>query len=723
MFLKGFLKNAIFRFPKLYLSMFRFLAFCGIFFTCQFINAQLVKGNFEKHPVFEECNNVLVDDLKECFNKTLISKVTSEFKMPQQIIDESYSGDMVILFEVTKEGEFEVLNITAAYSELKEELKRVFSTLPQVTPAMYNGKPTYMQFSMPIPIPFSRTQTALPTTKKASVNAIEKISAIDMNSEYDSIKTYPFENREYTSQLYIPFSHQTYSRFDQELNRVGTNSHTASKPFTYSSVNDYYDFKENREQLYKEKDSWFGRKLWNEHMVTLQGEGYWFTLDPAADLQLGFESADSENQNYTYNNTRALIFQGGLGDKLNFYTVFYESQGSFAGYYNRFARSLRPDGGNPAIVPGRGVAADFGSEDFDYPVAEAYLSYAPSKYFNVQFGHGKNFIGDGYRSLLQSDNASPYPFLKLNTTFWKFKYSNTWMSLRDVRPEVVSDGSFKTKFMANHYLSFNATKRLNIGLFENVIWTNDNDRGFDLNYLNPVIFYRAIEFSTGSRGGNALIGLSAKYKFSDKFNMYGQVIIDEFSTAAVFSSTKSYKNKQGVQLGFKYYDAFKIDNLQLQFEFNQVRPYVYSNNEIELNYGHNNQSMAHLWGANFRELIGIARYENERWYGTAKLIYGERGFEIGDINTTYYGGSIYGNDENIPSEEGIEIGQGNKGTTLLGNIELGYLVNPSTNLKIYTNVLYRDHKVDQYDPVNFTEKTLWVNFGIRTDLFNWYYDY
>ena len=704
----------------------RTLAFCFVFFILTTTYSQLITGSFEKYPVFEECELVEVGDLESCFNQTLIAKITSEFKMPQRVFDENYSGELVVLFEVTKTGNFELLNVTAMYTELREELARVFKTLPQIKPATYNGRPTYMQFSMPVPIPFAKMSDSI-TEENDSLVKSKPVKLVPFEasgtSEYDAIKSYPFENREYNSQLYIPFSHQTYSRFDQELNRVGTNSHTASKPFTYASVNDYYNFKEKQERLYKEKSSWFGRKLWNEHMVTLQGEGYWFTLDPAADLQLGFETASNKDQSYTYNNTRALVFQGGLGSKLNFYTVFYESQGSFAGYYNRFARSLRPDGGNPAIVPGRGVAAESASGDFDYPVAEAYLSYAPNKYFNFQFGHGKNFIGDGYRSLLQSDNASPYPFFKLNTTFWKFKYSNTWMSLRDVRPEVVSNGSFKTKFMANHYLSFNVTKRLNIGLFENVIWTNDNDRGFDLNYLNPVIFYRAIEFSTGSRGGNALIGLTAKYKFSDTFNAYAQVIIDEFSTSAIFSNTKSYKNKQGVQLGFKYYDAFAIENLQLQFEFNQVRPYVYSNNEIILNYGHNNQSLAHLWGANFRELIGIARYENDRWYGTAKMIYGERGFEVGDINTTYYGGSIYGNDENIPGEFGLEIGQGNNAKTIVANVELGYLVNPSTNLKVYANVLYRDHHIDQFDPVNFTEKTVWVNFGLRTDLFNWYFDY
>ena len=683
--------------------------------------AQLISGNFEKYPVFSSCETVAAADSKDCFNQTLIAKIKMEFKIPQDILDTNYKGEMVVLFEVTKEGVFKVINITAVSEALREELKRVFDELPKVKPATYNGRPTYMQFSMPIPVPEGLRSAAgfLEVNDKSfGVTPVQ-----DLESEYDAIKTFPFKNREYNSELYISFSHQTYSRFDKEMNAVGTNAHTAGKPFIYSEVNKYYDFKEKRESLYKDKESWFGRKLWNEHMVTLQGEDYWFTLDPAADLQLGFETADNDDQSFTYNNTRALIFQGGLGEKLNFYTVFYESQGTFAGYFNRYARSIAPDGGNPAIVPGRGVAAEAADGNFDYPVAEAYLSYSPSKYFNFQFGHGKNFIGDGYRSLLLSDNASPYPFFKMSTSFWKFKYTNTWMSLRDVRSDVVENGSFKTKFMANHYLSFNATKRLNIGLFENVIWTNDNDRGFDLNYLNPIIFYRAIEFSTGSRGGNALIGLSAKYKFSNQFNAYAQVIIDEFSTGAVFSSTKSFQNKQGVQLGVKYYDAFNVENLQLQLEFNQVRPYVYSNNEIILNYGHNNQSMAHLWGANFRELIAIARYQNDRWYGTAKAIYGKRGFEIGDINDVYFGGSIYGNDENIPSEFGIEIGQGNTATTLIGNVELGYIVNPSTNFKCYANVLYRNHTIDQFDPVNLEESTVWVNFGIRTDIFNWYFDY
>ncbi|WGK65562.1 gliding motility protein RemB [Croceiramulus getboli] len=684
--------------------------------------SQNANDGFEKYPVFPECEEVTAGELTNCFNATLIQLVLERFETPPIVEQEKYEGELVALFEVTEEGQFELMHVQAAYPELKEAMETLFEELPVISPPTYNGRPIYMQFTLPLQIPLSRNQAAFSESSPAAANRVTPLAGV--KQEYDAIALGTYKNNEYQSQLNIPFSHQVYSRFDQQMNLVGTNSHTASKPYVYEQVNTYFDFSEWKEPLLKDKSSWFGKKFWNEHMVRIQGEGYWFTLDPAADLMLGQELLDDRNDDpLTYNNTRAVFIQGGLGDKFNFFSAIYESQGRFPDYFDAWARSLKPDGGNPAIVPGRGVAKESRAGDLDYPIAEGYLSYAPTSFFNLQFGHGKNFIGDGYRSLLLSDVASPYPYFKLNTTFWKLKYTNTWMSLRDVRPEVTGDGSFRTKYVANHYLSYNVSRRLNLGLFETVIWENDNDRGFDLNYLNPVIFYRAIEFSTGSRGGNALIGLSGKYKFSDHFNAYGQWIIDEFSTGDIFGSEQSYKNKLGVQLGFKYYDAFKIPGLMVQMEYNQVRPYVYSNNEIIVNYGHNNQSLAHLWGASFREGIAIVRYERERWYGTLKMIYGERGFEPPG-SAFDFGASIYSNDENRPRDNNIFIGQGNRANTFIGDLELGYLINPATNLKAYTQLFYRDFRIEgSFDPVNINERTLWLNLGFRTDLFNWYFDY
>lgn len=687
-----------------------------------FAYSQNSPTSFEKYPVFTECSESSIGDLENCFNTTLQQFVFSNFKTPEIVTTESYTGSVSVFFEINKEGVFKVLYVDATYNELKDEVKRVFGLLPKIEPATYNGNPSYAQFTMPIAIPLGAPIAVITSEEVEATKTLTNEKKIDsLSLEYDAIEKFPYENEEYTSNINIPLSHHNYSKFDPALNRVGTNSHTAQKPYIYSEVNRYYNFEEQNKPLLANKTSWLGRKLLNEHFIELKGKDYWLTLDPGVDLQVGKDfGADIS----TYNNTRLITTQGGIGKNISFFAVIYESQGRFADYFNRYAESIKPDGGNPAIIPGRGIAKAFRTDSYDYPIATGHISYSPSKTFNVQLGHGKNFIGDGYRSLLLSDNASSYPFIKINTTFWKLKYTNTWMSLRDVRPEVTLEDSFRTKYMANHYLSYNITKRLNIGLFESVLWQNDNDRGFDLNYINPIIFYRAIEFSTGSRGGNALIGLTAKYKFSDRVNAYGQLIIDEFSSSDVFGGNGSYKNKTGYQLGVKYYDAFKVKGLYLQAEYNRVRPYTYSHNTVVLNYGHNNQSMAHTLGANFSEFIAIGRYDYGRFFADAKFIIAKRGL---DFNTEeddfFYGGNVYGSEDNRVSDLGNELGQGN--TTNFFHMELqgGYLINPATNLKLYASLIFRDFSPQEDTETVFENQTTWVNFGIRTDLFNWYNDF
>ncbi len=679
--------------------------------------AQVTSAQYEKYPVFKECANTDVDALESCFKNTLQQFIFENFKVSEKVFSENYKGNVNVLFEVTKEGKFKVLYVDGIYDELKEEARRVFELLPTVEPATYNGSPAYVQFTLPIAIPLVAPGESIVQTEEIS----KKNEREALVNEYDALENLPYNNEEYKSNINIPLSHHNYSLFDSALNRVGLNNHTAQKPYVYSEVNKYYDFEAANKEILKSKTSWFGRKLWNEHLVTIKGKDYWLTLDAGVDLQAG---KDFDANIDTYNNTRLVYTQGSIGKQIGFFGVIYESQGRFADYFNRYAESIRPDGGNPAIIPGRGIAKEFKSDSYDYPIATGHISYTPSKYFNIQLGHGKTFLGDGYRSLFISDNASPYPFFKINTTFWKLKYTNTWMSLRDVRPEVTEDGSFRTKYMANHYLSYNITKRLNIGLFESVLWQNDNNRGFDVNYLNPIIFYRAIEFSTGSRGGNALIGISAKYKVNDRINAYGQFIIDEFSTSDVFGGKGSYKNKTGYQLGLKYYDAFGLKNLYLQTEYNRVRPYTYSHNTVVLNYGHNNQSMAHTLGANFSEFITIARYQRGRIYGDAKFIIAKRGFEFNTAEDSFfYGGNIYGNEDDRVSDNGNDLAEGNTTNFFHTEVQAGYVINPATNLKIYGSFIFRSFDPEIDTETVFKTQTTWVNFGIRTDLFNWYYDF
>lgn len=681
-------------------------------------------SDFEKPPVFPECNGEEVANLKSCFYNQLSQFVYANFKVPQLVQDENYNGEVVVLFEVNAEGNFVVIYTDAIYEELKEETKRVFGELPKIKPASYNGVTTFKQYSYHIKIPLvNPTEQSNQDVTVVDGNQVSELEQL-AKTEYDNVnKTLkPYQDKEFNSQLNIPFTHQSYAKFDRNLNLIGTNSHTASKPYMYENVAPYYDFSAQKEILAKEGDAWWSKKLFNEHLVQIQSDDYWFTLDPIFDFQVGKDS--DADFNTTFNNTRGFYLQGGLGEKLSFSASVYESQGRFAQYFNKYAESIKAFGPDPAIIPGRGIGKGFKDDAYDYPVAEAYLSYTPSKFINIQFGHGKNFIGDGYRSLLQSDVASPSTFLKLSTKFWKIKYTNTWMWLKDVRPEVTEDKAFLTKYMANHYLSWNVSKRFNLGLFESVMWTKSNNRDFDINYLNPIIFYRAIEFEAGQGSGNAILGATGKYKVNDNINIYSQFILDEFSLNDIKGGEKSWKNKFGYQLGAKYYNAFKVDNLLLQFEYNRVRPYTYSHNTIVLNYAHNNQSMAHLWGSNFSEAIIIGRYNYKRWFADAKFVFGVRGLDFNDGTDDFsYGGDIYRNYNERPLDTGVEVGQGNRTNIFHAELQSGYVINPATNLKLFAYLSYRNFNPEAETTSAFKNSTVWFSLGLRTDLFNWYFDF
>lgn len=686
-------------------------------------NAQDFESNGVLFPIFPNCENVAFAEKETCFYNNVNDLIYNNFNIPNDLRTNNYKGIITVLFEVDEKGIFRIQFVDATEKALSDETRRVFGLFPKIKPPIYNGQPTYQKNIVKIEIPLktaAEIQSEINTKKESDIIKKTNYSNKPL-TELESIVLYKFKNPQFKSNLNIPFSHSYYAYFEKFMNKIGSNNHTASKPFTYAEVNKYYDLNEENNVLKRKSDGWWSRKFWNESTIELQGSDYWFTINPVFDLQLG-KSISNNIDNTTYINTRGLQFRGELGKIISFTTTLYESQGYFADYFNRYSQSIKPYGGNPATIPGMGIAKSFNKNDFDFPVSEANLTYIPSHFMNMQLGYGRNFIGDGYRSLLEGDGASPYPYFKLNTMLWRFKYTNTYMWLKDIRSDVMEDKTYATKYMANHYLSYNVTNNLNLGFFESVVWTNDNKRGFDMSFVNPIIFYRTVEFGSSSKSGNAILGLTAKYKFTNKINTYGQLLIDEFSLGDAKSGEDSWKNKFGVQIGVKNYNAFNIKGLLFQLEYNIVRPYVYSHLEGITNYGHNNQSMGHQWGGNFQEFIAIARYHKNRLFADFKLTLGQRGLDFDE--TTNYGSNIYlSYDINRPYDTGVKTGQGNKTNIVIADLQAGYLINPSTNLKFFGNIIHRNFNPNTNTTTNFYDSTTWFSIGLRSDIFNWYFDY
>jgi hypothetical protein len=675
----------------------------------------------EQFPVFSNCENKIPSAIESCFYSNLQQFIFNNFKVSENLKQMDYKGSVEVLFEVDTTGTFKVQYVDAIYPELIKESQRVFAALPKVKPPTFNGNVTYSKYTIKIAIPLQDSNKIVIDAQEMPVFKSDKNKVL---TELDSIVYKKFDSPLYKSQLNIPFSHSFYAQFDEQMNVMGSNNHTASKPYTYSEVSKYYNLNAENQKLLTNQNGWWVKKIFDENLVQVQGEGYWFTMNPILDLRTGRSTSNIVSSN-TFQNTRALQMQGALGEELVFTTTIFESQGRFADYYNNYAESIKPSGGDPAIVPGIGIAKRFKTDAYDMPSAEANLTYTPSKFINMQLGYARNFLGDGYRSLLMGDVASPYPFFKINTTFWKLKYTNTYMWLKDVRPDATLERTYTTKYMANHYLSWNVSNRLNIGFFESVVWADTNNRGFDLNFVNPIIFYRSVEFSSSARSGNAVLGLTSKYKWNNQINLYGQFLLDEFSLGEVKAQNQSWKNKYGYQLGIKYYNAFNVENLLMQLEYNHVRPYVYSHSDPLTNYGHNNQSMGHPWGGNFKEVIAIARFHKGRYFADAKLTFGIRGLDFDTTEDGFnYGGNIYKNyNENRPFDTGVTIGQGNKTTLFMADVQAGYLLNPVTNMKLFGSFIFRNWSPTVETTTVFRENTSWFSVGVRADIFNWYFDY
>jgi hypothetical protein len=361
--------------------------------------------------------------------------------------------------------------------------------------------------------------------------------------------------------------------------------------------------------FYKHQNDFFAVR--NEHYAQRLEKGrYDFDLHVNPVLHVGI-GRDNTQDYLNSINTRGAIVYGTLGRRLGFYTYLAETQAIFPAYVKQVVDSLSLLAVDNMVVPNEGFAKRFNENGVDFLRAQGYIQFKASPFVEVQFGHDKVFIGNGYRSLILSDFAAPHLFLKLQTQFWRLQYTNIFSQMN---ADVLRASSlYPKKFFALHHISLNITQNLNIGVFESIVYgrrDQSNGSTLELGYLNPFIFYRFVEQGLGS-SDNAFLGLDFKWNAIRNIQLYGQAVLDEFVLSEVFGNTGWWGNKQAVQIGAKYIDAFKISNLDLQAEVNWVRPYTYTHfDALNLsNYVHYRQPLAHPLGANFREIIGIVRYQ------------------------------------------------------------------------------------------------------------------
>ncbi len=319
-----------------------------------------------------------------------------------------------------------------------------------------------------------------------------------------------------------------------------------------------------------------------------------------------------------------------------------------------------------------------GNSQFYYTDIRGRVSYTPNQIFNFQAGIDHNFIGEGNRSMLLSDYGKPYPFAKIRANFGRFEYMMLYQFMREETP----NQKWKSKYASSHLLSFNATKNINLGIFETVVFapkdTNLN-RGYDAEYLNPIVFFTPQEYSMGS-SDNVLLGtqFSVKHK---KHTLYGQVILDEFLLSEIKARNRWWANKYGGQLGIKGRFIENNQHFFYRIECNFARPYTYSHANYATNYGNQGYALAHPYGSNFAEILGELKWQDKKWILKGFANYFLYGADKNDGKS--YGGNIYMPYSLHPYEYNNTIGQGIKNNGVRIVLSAAYLIDRASNLQIF----------------------------------------
>ena len=449
------------------------------------------------------------------------------------------------------------------------------------------------------------------------------------------------------------------------------------------------------------------KPIWNTffktpaHLYETHSDDFTLIIDPVLNLQAG---KSSEVDQALYVNTRGFTMRGNIGRKLGFYTTLTDNQERDPLFVQQYVTRHRG-------VPNAGYYKVFKGNGYDYIDARGGIDFAASKYINFRFGYDKLFVGNGYRSLLLSDFSNNFLYLQMNVQLRKFSYKSIYAEIIAPFNPVPNRDTIRYKnYMAFHHLSMQLTKWLNIGIYENVVYNGRN--GFELSYLNPVIFYRAIEMQLGSGGSKATVGIDFKANFLKSMQLYGQLAISEF----VFKEIRNYNrgswmNKQALQLGAKYIDVAGINNLDLQVEMNLVRPFMYTHNDSNTAFVHYNKELAHPLGANFGEYIAVLKYQPiPRLYLTGKLMYYKQGLDSMGVNM---GNDLFRSYLTRPREYGFYIGTGIPAKQFLASFSASYEL--LQNLYIDLNIAQRNYNVQAQPKINeffFTAGVRW-NIGKR----------
>jgi hypothetical protein len=481
-----------------------------------------------------------------------------------------------------------------------------------------------------------------------------------------------------------------------ETSRIESYNGNSFLPITESSYNLQKHLKDTSVFYYD-----FAETAYKKHWVEIKTEDCYLTISPVFNLSLGRDLSDTANRNL-FQNTRGFIIEGDIAKNFSFATTFYENQARLSNYESDFVSShgefyFKQNGSGyyqqNGVVSGGTRTKEFKNDGFDYGFAQGYIVYQPHKKLDIIVGNNQQFIGAGYRSLLLSDNSSGAPYLRFDykiTKRWSYTYLRTRaMNLIRKKKSTTVEAYYQPKGFAVNYLSFQATDKLNISLFEGSTWSMGDS--LTTKRVNP-LFYNPIPIVSSLLNDSicsAIQGINVNWLLHTNVRVYGQFTVGSIGT-------KQY----AFQVGYRGNDYFKIKNLYTQIEYNFATSKMYKATTDRLNFNHYNLALAHPMENGFHEIVLRAGWEWKRIFVDFKSV---NYFLVNHTKNDLLPIQYY----NTVSDDKISHNQ----------LEFGYRMNKKLNWTFFGNITYRKQTGLE------NSQAFILSAGMRTSLLSHYNDY
>jgi hypothetical protein len=428
--------------------------------------------------------------------------------------------------------------------------------------------------------------------------------------------------------IYLPTSNEVYD-FLKRMDAKGylSNYQDAAKPlsrmYLAKQLKELETFHEVMTSLERATYEFYKTEF-NYELLSLAGdpepsETRWHLFSKEIDqgiinLDIGY-ALTAENDGGLKNtlSTKDLKFYGYAFNNIGFYFNIDDNKqwGSNLNCYrsNTPAKGIVNSGGGAFKLPSYSLdivpLSDPNPPEVDYDEIDAQFSWQVGAFafslekMNNIWGYGEN------GNVILSNKAPSYPQLKMRLRIADgidFVYFHGELNsnvIDSVKSYYVSYNGFfslrevdHTKYIAAHQIEMMLWKGIDFSLGESIVYS---DRGPELMYLIPVMFFKAGEHYNGDKDNCQIFG-SLDLNIINKTNLYFSLFIDELNTDKLFDSNDS-RRQIALTIGGHTYDLL-IENIELTAEYTRCNPGVYSHKYPSATYTNNGYVLGSWIGQN-----------------------------------------------------------------------------------------------------------------------------